>query len=47
MSAWIPSDPTMRVIGSHDIRLTSTFLLGSGVVSTVDMRVSSPYQRFW
>src|SRR6185436_19822053 len=41
MSAWIPSDPTMRVIGSQDIRLTSTFLLGSGVVSTVDMRVSS------
>src|SRR3954454_1498491 len=40
MSAWMPSEPTIRVIGSHDIRLTLTFLPGWGVASTVDMSLS-------
>src|SRR3954470_21193424 len=40
MSAWMPREPTIRVIGSHDIRLTSTFLPGWGGASTVDMSLS-------
>src|SRR4029078_8392470 len=42
ISVWIPSDPTMRVIGSHDISLTTTFC--SRCVSTVDIRFL-PYHR--
>ena len=43
ISVWMPSDPTMRVIGSHDISLTRTWR--SCGVSTVVIR-SPPYQVF-
>ena len=42
ISVWIPSDPTMRVIGSHDISLTRTWR--SWGVSTVAIDLSL-YQR--
>ncbi len=42
ISVWIPSDPTMRVIGSQDISLTRT--CRSCGVSTVAIDLS-PYQR--
>jgi hypothetical protein len=41
ISVWMPSEPTMRVIGSYDISRTPTLPL----VSTVAM-VFSLYQRF-
>src|SRR5687768_2270456 len=44
ISVWMPSEPTMRVIGSHDISRTPVFALVPGV-STVAM-VFSLYQRF-
>ena len=43
ISVWMPSDPTMRVMGSHDISLTTTFW--SWGVSTA--MIDPPHQRFW
>src|SRR3954466_3378640 len=40
ISVWMPSDPTIRVTGSHDISLTVTFR--SVGCSTVAMGCSSP-----
>ena len=49
ISVWMPSDPTIRVIGSQDISLTMTFW--SRGVSTVLIALSPSalraYQRFW
>ena len=42
ISVWMPSDPTMRVMGSHDISLTTTFC--SWGVSTA--MIAPPHQRF-